>query len=527
MKNLPIGIQSFIDLRNKDYLYVDKTEDIYRLIRSGKTFFLSRPRRFGKSLLISTLEEVFKGNKELFEGLYIYDRWDWAQRYPVIRLDFGGLSYHTPKALNNSLSDFIKETASKNGIVLEKTEIPDRFKELIEQLHASAGNQVVVLIDEYDKPIIDHLSNLETAKANRDILRNVYQVLKAADEHLRFIFLTGVSRFAKVSVFSGLNNPNDITLNKNYSTICGYTQTELEHYFDEHIEKLSQCLQTDKMQTLDYIRDWYNGYSWDGVNSVYNPFSTLLLFDTETFSNYWFETGTPTFLINLLKNQNVRVILNPVTVISSAFSNFDIENLDLIPALMQTGYLTVKTIRTTPGELAEYTLGIPNREVNDSLLSHLVSSYTSYPSYQALVLSATMQRQIRNGDAEGLAESLRILLAKIPYTLHIQSEAYYHSMLLLWMKLLGFDIHGEVTTNIGRIDAVWHQPGLTVVAEIKYHADKSIDSLLDDAMSQIRDRRYYEAYLDRKIILMAVAFAGKDTGCRMEPVVNNVINAPE
>jgi Holliday junction resolvase-like predicted endonuclease len=516
MKALPIGIQSFSKLRENNFLYIDKTKEIHRLITGGTAFFLSRPRRFGKSLLVSTLEEIFKGNKDLFEGLYIHDKIDWAQ-HPVIRLDFGRFSNYTPEALTNSLYDFLNTVASEHGFSLEKIELPDRFVELISRLHVSYGRRTVVLIDEYDKPITDNLSEPDIMEENKKILHRFYQILKAADEHLRFVFLTGVSKFAGVSIFSGLNNLRDITLSEDYSTICGYTQSELEYNFSEYVSNLSEKLAMPRPVLLDEIRFWYNGYSWDGKTSVYNPFSTLLLFADEQFDNYWFRTGTPTFLIELLKERNqLRPVLDAVVVDSSAFDSFNPTLIGEIPLLFQTGYLTIKQKEFVFGR-PQYTLGIPNSEVNESLLKYLLSAYSNYPVEQERELKARMQQQLLAGDATGLEQSLREMLAHIPYPLHIGKEAYYHSLLLLWLKLLGFDITGEVTTNIGRIDAVWKFSGHIVIAEVKYQPqEKKISTLLDKAIKQIKEKKYAEKFdKGQKISLLAVAFAGKEIGCRI------------
>jgi hypothetical protein len=518
MKNLPLGTQSFSVLRSTDCLYVDKTAYIHRMTGSGRIYFLSRPRRFGKSLLVSTLDALFKGQKELFEGLYIYDKWDWTQQYPVIRIDFGGLSHRTTEALINSLSDLVKITASKNGIVLESTELPDRFRELIEQLHSSTGQPVVVLVDEYDKPITDHLSNPEVMQTNRETLHDFYQVLKAADEHIRFIFLTGVSKFSGVSVFSALNNPDDITLDDRYASICGYTQEELESNFTEYIAAAAQKLSMSRETLLDEIRTWYDGYSWDGETPVYNPYSTMSFFKKERFTDYWFRTGTPTFLMELLKSRNqLQPVLEPIEADESAFDSYDSANIGEMPLLFQTGYLTIKQ-RVFNNGMAKYTLDLPNSEVRNAFMKHLLSAYCNYPVEQIEPVIFNIQQQVRNGDTAGLEQNLRMLFAHIPYELHVKKEAYYHSMFLLLLKMLGFDIQGQIMTNIGRIDAVWQQPGLTVVAEIKYHAEKSTDSLLDEAMAQIHDRRYYEMYLDRKVMLMGVAFTGKEVKCRLEAI---------
>ncbi|MDR2621173.1 MAG: ATP-binding protein [Dysgonamonadaceae bacterium] len=517
MKALPIGIQSFADLRNKGYLYVDKTENIHALITKGKTFFLSRPRRFGKSLLISTMEEIFKGNKQLFEGLYIHDHWDWTQQFPVIRLDFGGLSLSSPEVLNHSLSDFVTSTATKQHVLLEKTQTPDRFSELIEKLHISTGKQVVILIDEYDKPIIDNLMAPEIIDGNKRILHDFYQILKAADEHLHFIFLTGVSKFAGVSIFSGLNNLNDITLDERHASLCGYTQQELESYFTEYLDETAEYLGRDKTKLLDDIRFWYNGYSWDGRTPVYNPFSTLLFFDKRQFDNYWFSTGTPTFLIETLKNRNqIKLLLGPISTGSRLFEGFDPVRISEVPLLFQTGYLTIKSkdFRAMP---PQYVLDIPNSEVKESLFEYLLNAYSDYPLESAQVLKERMQQQLLDGDTTALEQSLREMLAYIPYPLHIGREAYYHSLMLLWLKLLGFDIIGEVTSNIGNIDAVWKFPGHTIVTEVKCQVKKSrISTLLTKALRQIEENRYYERFMNEpKVSLLAVVFAEKEIGCRI------------
>jgi hypothetical protein len=507
-------------------LYIDKTRDIHHLITTGKIYFLSRPRRFGKSLLVSTLDAVFKGQKDLFKDLYIYDRWDWTQSFPVIRLDFTALNFSDSEELKISLNSFVEAVAGKNQLSLAMITLSSKFGELIEKLHESTGQQVVVLVDEYDKPITDHLTNSDMMKANQQILHDFYQVLKGADEHIRFIFLTGVSKFSGLSIFSALNNPRDITLSDDYVSLCGYTQQELESNFTEYIEAVAQKLSMNREKLLDEIRKRYNGYSWDGNIFVYNPFSTLLFFAEKQFDNYWFRTGTLTFLINLLKNRNrIEPLLNPIIADTSAFNSYNPLNIGEIPLLFQTGYLTVKQKILIDGE-PQYTLDIPNLEVRNAFMNNLLSAYSDYPVEQVRPLIHHLQRQVRNKDVEGFEQNLRLLFAHIPYEIHVKSEAYYHSMFLLLMKMLGFDIHGQIMTNIGRIDALWRQPELTVVAEIKYGAKKKADRLLNEAMTQIRDRRYYEKYLDGEVLLLGIAFTGKDVKCSMEalPHIDNVIN---
>ena len=300
MKKLPIGLQDFARLRKEDYLYVDKTELLYQLATGGVYYFLSRPRRFGKSLLVSTLSELFQGNQTLFEGLWIHDHWDWQQTNPIIHLSLNSLGYKEV-GLERALTLRLNKIAAQYGLTLQSEANALRLQELIERLHASFG-QAVVLIDEYDKPILDYLDDLPRAQAHRELLKSFFSVLKDADPHLRFVLLTGVSKFSRVSIFSELNNLNDLTVHARYATLLGYTQKELEHYFADRIDQLASDF-GGREALLSQIKQWYNGYSWDAQHYVYNPFSILSFFDKRTFENFWFETGTPTFLVKLLNRQ--------------------------------------------------------------------------------------------------------------------------------------------------------------------------------------------------------------------------------
>jgi hypothetical protein len=523
MKNLPIGIQSFEKIRSNDFLYVDKTGDIYRLASLPGIYFLSRPRRFGKSLTISTLEALFKGQKELFEGLHIYDKWDWSKKYPVIRIDWTAIKHGTSEEIERSLSTRLKRLAHENEITLFSEYASDCFEELIVELHRKTGERVVVLVDEYDKPVTDNLMNKEVREGNKRALHDLYQVMKGTDDHLQFIFLTGVSKFAGLSVFSALNNPEDITLSKDFATICGITQEELESYFPEHLDAAAKELSKTRDELLENIQEWYNGYSWDGKTPVYNPFSVLLFLKQKALKNFWFETGTPTFLIELLKQRNgLDAILKPLVTGSDSFKSFDPDNLTEIPLLFQTGYLTVKGVEQTSDALI-YTLDFPNKEVKQSMLTWLVSNYSGYDKDLMYQLRQDMLNQVRAYDAEGFEQSLRKLFARVPYQLHLEHEAYYHSLLYAWVMLLGIDTQSEVSTDKGRIDSVWQLLDITIVVEVKYHVKRSSEKLLDEAMNQIHDRKYYEAYLTggKKIILLVIAFSGKTIGCRIESIENS------
>ncbi|MDR0575788.1 MAG: ATP-binding protein [Tannerella sp.] len=519
MKNLPIGIQSFESLRSNSYLYIDKTEHIHRLVTTGKIYFLSRPRRFGKSMLISTLDALFSGRKELFEGLYIYDKWDWSKSNPVIRIDWTAIKHDTLEEIEISLSSRLKRLARGYEITLFSEYASDCFAEMIEELHRKTGKKAVVLVDEYDAPILDAMSKSPAElKAIQESLQSFYKILKATDEHLQFVFLTGVSKFAKLSIFSSLNSPKDITVGKKYAALCGYTQEELETDFSEHIAALAAELSLSREETLAVIKKWYNGYSWDGETCVYNPYSALSLFDVRVISNYWFASGTPTFLIEQLKKrEQTDLALEPFEASPKIFDSFDPLHIENIPLLFQTGYLTVKSIRPTEEE-PQYTLGIPNREVFLSLSEYLLSAYSEYPLSGIAILKGKMSKQLKSLDSVGFAQSVRTMLENIPYNIQIGNEKYYHSLFLSWMLTMGFEAHGEVMTGSGRIDAVLEQSDTVIVSELKYHAKTKTGALLRNAMKQIHDRRYYEKYLDKgkKIVLLALAFSGKEVGCKME-----------
>ncbi|MDR1610923.1 MAG: ATP-binding protein [Candidatus Symbiothrix sp.] len=518
MKKLPIGIQSFEKLRSGDFLYVDKTENIYNMVTNGKIYFLSRPRRFGKSLLISTMEELFKGNKKLFEGLFIYDRWNWEEQYPVVRIDWTQIKHGTPEEMERSMVPFLKRMATGYGIQLFSEYASDCFGELIQTLYANTGKQVVVLIDEYDVPILDSIGkNIEEINKIREFLKDFYRMLKATDYCLKFTFLTGVSKFSRVSIFSVLNSPNDITLDERYATVCGYTQEELEYYFSNRILDTANYQNLTREELLKFIKDWYDGYSWDGKSAVYNPYSTLYFFDKHTFDNYWFSSGTPSFLVELIKKRNdLSPVLSPVTMTSTAYNSWDPDSIGAVPLLFQTGYLTVKKMELDYERVPLYTLASPNKEVNISMQEHLMVAYTSSPIDQVNNLRKAMQQQIMQNDAKGLENSFKKLLAYVPYQLDGKSEAYYHSIFLIAMSLLGFDVQGEIATNHGRIDAVWEQSGQVVIAELKYGAGKKAETLLSEALTQIHDRRYYERYIDRELKLLGIAFTGVEVACRIE-----------
>jgi hypothetical protein len=492
MKKLPVGIQTFSKLIKGNYLYVDKTEEIYKLLSGGgQSYFLSRPRRFGKSLLISTLKEIFSGNKELFKGLWIYDKWEWEE-YPVIHLDFLGLEYEGREQLVKTLEFLLNQNAAVHGIQLTEDGYDKRFRELI--LKLSRENPVVILVDEYDKPLIDYVENdeIETARENRKVLKTFYGAIKGADEYLKFVFITGVSKFSKVSIFSGLNNPDDISVGNRFSTLLGYTHQELLYYFKDRLGELP----------VETIKKWYNGYSWDGRNFVYNPLSILYLFTTGEFDNYWFSTGTPTFLTKLIRAKKRNILeFDNLPASSFAFDSYDIEDMEIIPLLFQTGYLTIKEI-IIKKEKKKYRLGYPNKEVRDSFMTYLFREYTQQDLTLNTRLLERMSEAIEENDMDRLMEEMKSLFASIPYHIFIgEKEAYYHSIIYLILRLCGAHIAAEDPTNIGRLDAVLETETKIHILEFKIGSEQ-------EALEQIKQKRYHEKYTGsgKDIVLIGIGF---------------------
>jgi len=517
MKKLPIGIQTFAEIITEEYLYVDKTHHIAELIQAGKYLFLSRPRRFGKSLLVSTLLEIFAGNKELFQGLYIYDKIEW-QPHPVIVIDFNGISFNDEEVFKASLSSFLDNVADDHEIVLSKTFVKDKFAELIKKIAAKTHQKVVILIDEYDKPIVNYIDDLKTAAKNREILRDFLGVLKYSDAFLRFVFLTGVSKFARVSIFSDLNNLRDITLSPQFATLLGYTQNELESYFERRIQNLCFELGIKKAQLLAKIKTWYDGYSWNGKDQMYNPFSILNLFAGQRFSNYWFATGTPTFLIKLIKQTKREVTEFENKIVSEiTFDSYNFENLNIFALLFQTGYLTITHVDTQDIP-TEYTLNYPNFEVKQAFVTYLFESFTQNGLEEIQPMTKSLRRYLQEDDLEGFMNLIRALLAKIPYPLHIEQEAYYHSLFYMISILMGVEIDLEVLTDKGRIDGVLALADKIYLIEFKYgKAGTKMDTLTKQAIKQIRTKNYGERFLNesRPRLLLGVGFVEKELGYKL------------
>jgi len=513
-KPLPIGTQNFEKLRQEGKLYVDKTKYLYTLITEGSIYFLSRPRRFGKSLTVTTLESIFKGKKELFEGLFIAQtNYDWKQ-YPVIRIDMSVVSLNTPEIFTESLKDSLRRTAKDYDVVLSDNLPKGMFLELIQTLATqSSTGKVVVLIDEYDKPIIEHITNFPIATEMRDILKSFYGILKPMDEFLKFVFITGVSKFSRTSIFSDLNHLSDLTMHSKYGALCGYTQLELEDNFKDYILETIVTTGLNRDTLLDKIKLWYNGYRFNETSeSVYNPFSTLLFFDTQQFKAHWFQTGSPSFLLKLIEKQQYEIEKAEGYEADDTFmSDYKLEDLQIIPLLFQTGYLTIggyNDIRR------QYQLTYPNYEVKDAFftvlfnhLSHLKENAAS--SYLWQLIDALNLAQIPT-----FFDHLKTFFAQIPYDIHIKQERYYQSLFYLIFALIGCKITAEVRTNKGRIDAVIETNTDIFIFEFKLEFEKTSAKELEDiaqlALRQIERNGYVEKYANRQkpVSKIGVAFDG-------------------
>jgi Predicted AAA-ATPase/PD-(D/E)XK nuclease superfamily len=486
MKNLPIGIQSFKELRTRDCVYVDKTAYVHRLATTGKYYFLSRPRRFGKSLLVSTLKELYRGNRAVFGGLWIEPRWDGGRVRPVLHFSFDQYGYGEV-GLAEVLKTTLRGMAAEAGLSLAATDLKGMFAELIGAL-ASARGKVVLLVDEYDKPIIDYLetSKLGQARANRDVLRDFYGVLKNADEHLELVFITGISKFSKVSIFSHLNNLQDITIDENYAALTGYTQGELEDNFADYLAGAAERLKLGREELLGHMKTWYNGYSWDGATTVYNPFGTLNFLAKRQFQNFWFATGSPRFLMDQMRQRAVYNVEGTV-VNNVVLDKYDIDNLELVPLLFQTGYLTVKELDPMTGDLV---LDYPNKEVRESMYTFLIDDLA--PDPHRTHTGRTVQGlagAFRAGDLAQVRVAINALLADLPAEVYArQAEGLYHGLVHLLFSYLGVFVQSGVHSARGRADAVVQTATDVYLFEFKF--GQSAQAALD----QVLARGYADPY---------------------------------
>ncbi len=509
MKKLGLGYQELSTLRRDNCVYVDKTEIIYKLVNGGKYYFLSRPRRFGKSLLVNTMKDIFLGNKELFKETWIEDKWDFSEKYPVIKICFASLDYRS-QDLDTVINKKLDDIATENNLKLENLTTKEKFEELIKKM--SKKNPVVILIDEYDKPIIDYIGKetLNIAQKNRDALKNFYSVIKDLDNHIRLLFITGVSKFSRVSFFSELNNLTDITFDPNYTQIAGYTENEIIENYPNYLEEIEQKFKMDRDKLLKIIKAWYNGYSWDGENFVYNPYSLLNLFSKLSFKNYWFQSGTPTFLTKMIKDRDIDIsrYTTSIKVDSDIFDSYEIEKIDITVLLFQAGYLTIKEKFVEPEYFSEsYSLAYPNKEVKDSFNYYLLGTFTGIDKTAFLEITKALYQNLENRNIDDFIDDLKVLYAKIPSTIFVsERESYYHSIIYLLLHLMKPEmIKAEQMTNKGRIDAVVKTDKYIYVMEFKMNNPK-------EALKQIKDKKYYQPYLNdpREIICLGIAFDKKE-----------------
>ena len=487
---LPLGLQTFAEVRNLGYAYVDKTSMAVKLAHEGKFYFLSRPRRFGKSLFLDTLRNLFEGKRELFQGLHAEANWDWDIKYPVIKLDMSGGS-NSVGALRAILEDRLRYDAERLNVELAPTnESTALFQQLIQRAHKQHGRRVVLLIDEYDKPMLDNIDDMELAQQMRKQLRGFYSVIKAADEHLRFVMLTGVSKFAKVSIFSGLNNLKDISLNPDYGSVCGYTEKELERVFAEHLRGVDR----------EQLRQWYNGYNFLGDKLVYNPHDILHFIDRSQsfgkprFRSYWFETGTPAFLIDLIARDNLLPYqIEPSEANEELLNSSPLDNIRLTTVLFQSGYLTIDEIDDSYPHDVIYKLVCPNHSVRSALHNSLFEHYTGNtdPRHRN-----TMHRALQTAQLDVIESELTRLFASIAADNYRKNdiahfEGYYASVVYCFFVGMGFDVIAEDASSRGRVDLSIQFGSNTYVIEFKVVKRKS---KANSALQQIIQRGYATKY---------------------------------
>lgn len=485
-KPVQASTYNFRDIIENGFLYVDKTRHLYELVRYGKgLYFLARPRRFGKSLLLSTLAELFHGNKELFQGLWIYDSdYKW-QAHPIIHIDFSRYQIRSVEELHTRLKLQFFQIAQEYQIELDDHPLDVQWVELIMKL--SRQQRPVILIDEYDKPILDNIHNIEEAKAIRDTLKGFYGSIKSLDAYHRFVFITGLSKFSRVGIFSNMNNLDDLTMNPRFATLLGLTEAEMGAYFAEHTIELAAKQNATVEEIRARLREWYDGFCFvETCESVYNPYSTLQLFHTQRFANYWFETGTPTFLMKLLKEQEYEVErLYDLRLRELAFSTYDFENLAIIPLLFQTGYLTIKHYEP---ERRLFTLGYPNFEVEDAFLTYLLAEFNERERSLNEDYLWDLIDALETKDLDAFFTTLQVFFAQVPYNIHLKHEKYYQTIFYLIFKLIGLRIEAEVHTNRGRIDAVLDTAHTIFLFEFK------LDESAEVALQQIKTHEYYQKY---------------------------------
>lgn len=504
-KIYPIGIQNFEKIRTDGYFYIDKTALIYQMVKTGSYYFLSRPRRFGKSLLISTLEAYFLGKKELFEGLAMEKlEKDWIT-YPIFHMDLNTEKYDTRESLDSILNFTLEKWEQQYGTAPSETTFALRFRGLIERAYKQTGQRVVILIDEYDKPMLQAIGNEELQKEFRNTMKAFYSVLKTMDGCIQFAFLTGVTKFGKVSVFSDLNNLDDISMRNQYIDICGVSEKELHDDLEIELHELADIKGVSYHEICDKLREYYDGYHFTHNSiGIYNPFSLLNTFKYKEFGSYWFETGTPTYLVELLKKHHydLRRMAHEETSIS-VLNSIDSASDNPIPVIYQSGYLTIKGYDE---EFGIYSLGFPNREVEEGFIKFLLPFYANTNVVESEFEIQKFVREIRIGDYDSFFRRLRSFFADTPYELIRDLELHYQNVLFIVFKLVGFYVKAEYHTSEGRIDLVLQTDKFVYVIEFK------LDGTAEDALRQINEKHYalpFEAGGNRRLFKIGVNFNAK------------------
>jgi hypothetical protein len=490
-KRLPIGIQTLSIIMEKEMVYVDKTPYVDQLANTGgMRYFLARPRRFGKSLFVDTLQQAYEGRRELFKGLHLYDNWDWDKPHPVLKFDFAGGTVRSRRELDAKIHSKIDQLSESFHININIDDVSDRFAKLILTLSEEFGRKVVLLIDEYDKPLLDNITDTTAAEEIRDGLKNFYSVIKEQDANLEMVFITGVSKFSKVSIFSGINNLEDLTLDPDYAALCGYTQAELEEYFAPHLEGVDK----------EELKRWYNGYNFLG-EKVYNPFDILLFISkNKNYRNYWFETGTPGFIMDLFKkNRYFLPNLDNLEVGEEILSTFEIGQIQVETLLFQSGYLTIEKVETVMGQQV-FTLGFPNFEVKTAFNRYLVTRYTDLTA-ERYRYEKGLYDSLTEGDLPALGETIRRLFSAIGYRNYTNNplaeyEGYYASVLYAFFAAIDGEIIPEDISNRGQADLTVKLGNNMYVMEIKTaaKADPGAGDKPNPALAQIRKRAYADKY---------------------------------
>ena len=497
-QKLPIGIQNFEKLRREGYLYVDKTSLLYKMVTSGCYYFLSRPRRFGKSLLLSTIEAYFQGKRELFEGLAVAElEGDWTE-YPILHLDLNTRNYSVKESLEAELNKHLELWESRYGDAFRDRSIEERFTQVIRLAYEKTGRQVVILVDEYDKPLLQAIGNTELQDAYRATLKGFYGALKSMDRCIRFAFLTGVTKFGKVSVFSDLNNLEDISMLPQYFDICGITEKELRTNFGVEVSELADKLGKSVDETYVALRENYDGYHFceEEFPGVYNPFSLLNALKNQKIDYYWFETGTPTYLIELLKIHQYNLSrIEKEEVVSDVLNSVDIASTNPLPVIYQSGYLTIKGYDP---EFELYQLGFPNKEVKQGFLRFLIPSYTQVDAVGSTFEISRFVRSLREGDIEGFMERLQSFLSACPYELEPEQERHFQSVMFILTALCGYHVQIEEHTNKGRMDMTVQTKDYVYIFEFKFNKSA------EEALAQIDEKGYAERFQSDERTLMKI-----------------------